>query len=489
MRAGERRLQAVGAHLGSALAGFLLLLLVVLFSQLIAHNAWFGVAAILAPLMLLVGLLWNLQGLMIGWLAGVPSVFIYINNYLKPATGLTIDRVLFAIFTVLFVLSIVLTKEPRWRPLALEKAMMLCLGIVLLSMLSAMRHRPPGEVNADIVFYTQGLLIPYLAFFIARQLTWTDQLLRWLFAALIICGLYLVICGALQVFADATFFMPKYLNYEGKPMTLALRGGRGGRAGASLGSEVEYGCVLITIAAISMFCFVQSRSVGLRVVLAAILTALAIGIILSKERAIWLAAIVMSVCVCIADRRARKLAAGMAAVAMMAAATMPLLTSTEFLDSLTTRTQEVGPLYNRIAGAATAANIFFNNPLFGIGFGQYAFQYARHDYAASFGDVPAQFVSDIMVPHNQYLFMLLMTGVSGFIPYLLVLLCAIRLLLAARRQPPGTLPQELAPYLLGPLAAVTFIGFSSDLIWFTYLMTLLYFLLGVLASRMGEAVR
>jgi O-antigen ligase len=70
---------------------------------------------------------------------------------------------------------------------------------------------------------------------------------------------------------------------------------------------------------------------------------------------------------------------------------------------LTERILDPGPLYNRLALWATAANMVLHNPLLGVGFGRTSFAEHAPDYLTNFGEVDASWAIGVGVPHNEFL--------------------------------------------------------------------------------------
>ena len=134
--------------------------------------------------------------------------------------------------------------------------------------------------------------------------------------------------------------------------------------------------------------------------------------------------------------------------------------------------------------------MFVHHPVLGVGFGADAFVQNRTAYFASFGPVTAEWAAEAGPPHNDLLHLLVMMGLAGTIPYVLVWVAAVKL---TRR--PGTVRgeaasfgEDLAVYVRASAIVVIVNALFADAIYFTYLLTLVFFLLGILVvSRRGAS--
>jgi O-antigen ligase len=137
---------------------------------------------------------------------------------------------------------------------------------------------------------------------------------------------------------------------------------------------------------------------------------------------------------------------------------------------------------------ATAFNMFIHNPIFGLGFGRSTFLEAKMAYITSFGPVSPQFAVPVSIPHNEFLHILVLTGVVGFVPYLLILVNCARMLRRAGQvvSEKAWFAREFWPYLAGIYIILLINAASADVMWFSYLTTLHFFLFGVLANSLLE---
>lgn len=171
---------------------------------------------------------------------------------------------------------------------------------------------------------------------------------------------------------------------------------------------------------------------------------------------------------------------GIFSVIVMLAA-LPYLAATGVLQE---RVLEINTLFPRVAAYATSLNIIIHNPLTGLGFGISTFLDAKAEYATTFGLVPLQWTVFAGVPHNDFLHLLVLTGLAGFIPFVIILYWALKLSNPVRLRRTGAEQWriELGIYLNAIFIAYLATSMIVDTLFFRYFLMLVYFLLGVLVS-------
>jgi O-antigen ligase len=442
----------------------------------VASGMWVVAALILAGVLVLGIALWRFRSLLILWLAGMGTVFVFPNKVLHPiATVLTVERVLFAVL-VTAALAGILMRIVRPAPLErTDRAMLVVLAVCLLSLLRSGLRAPLPTLYAGAVLWVEGLLIPFGAFMLAKNQVWGDRELTRLLKVLFGVGLYLSAAGLLQYHAGITVFLPTYLKLDPEM----------DRAMGVFTSPVEYGAVLGILLLVTLLQYVRARDALARAFLLAGMGVLAAGIAASRTRAVWIAVAAAMVVIWIKDRRGR---APVAVGALLGGLWLIVSSVLLGLDlRVRERILEAEPLYNRVALYSTAINIVVHNPMFGLGWGPRSFADAKRDYYASMGGVSPQWAFNPSLPHNELLFMLVLTGLVGAIPYVLVFVRGYGIV--RKRETAGRsgtdLRPELAPYVGAMFAIGVVTALASDVTFYVYFRVLFFFLLGVLAAAPG----
>jgi O-antigen ligase len=70
--------------------------------------------------------------------------------------------------------------------------------------------------------------------------------------------------------------------------------------------------------------------------------------------------------------------------------------------------------------------MFAHSPLVGHGFGRYTYDSEKWPYVTGIAGVHPYYAFDTGVPHNEYLHILVLLGLLGFVPYVAILILAWR---------------------------------------------------------------
>ena len=453
---------------------------VLVFAYLLSGGAWVLAGGMLGALLLLIGTLYAHKALVVLWLMGMPSLFVVIDGQLK--TGgvpiVTTDRALMTALLLSMLVGLVL-RQRRTPPLEpLEKWMLVMLGLTLMSLATTVLHKSGHDLYQGAVHFIEGFLTPYAGYLLARSQRWSARDLERLLKGLAVLAVYLAVVGAAQYFFGFLYLSPTYLGV----------GLDTDRAASGFGSPVEFGHVMACLTLLCLLLHTRTQDAGARALVVVATLAAVAGVALSLTRACWLGAAVALVYVFWHDRRVRRvLITGALLGGIGMAITLPMVMRTQVFEQ---RLTELAPIYNRLALWSTAANMIAHNPVFGVGFGYRTFNDRKREYLVSFGPAAmTKYALDPGVPHNEFLHVFAMTGLVGFITYVMVYLSAWRLTARCARAPPvdGGLQGHLALYVQGMLAILVVGGMVSELWTFRYLLTLIFFMLGILASAETQA--
>jgi O-antigen ligase len=159
-------------------------------------------------------------------------------------------------------------------------------------------------------------------------------------------------------------------------------------------------------------------------------------------------------------------------------------------DTIERRLTDISPIYNRLALWGTALNMAAHNPVLGVGYGYRTFNDAKLEYLVQVGpSALARYALEPGVPHNEFLHVLATTGIVGFAAHAAVIYQAWRLARRRRRAdvPAGETASALPVYVQAMLLVYIVSGMFAELFYFKYFLTLIFFMLGVLAAHAARA--
>jgi len=160
------------------------------------------------------------------------------------------------------------------------------------------------------------------------------------------------------------------------------------------------------------------------------------------------------------------------------------------LSGIVNRIMDIGSLQGRAAAWATAVNMISDHPLFGVGFGSGAYAENKAEYITGIGSLTAQYAVFHGVPHNEYLQVAVMLGVSGLILFLMILIRMVKLMFQIFHDTNETnLRRHLALYAGAIIIALMFNSFFSDTYIQDYFWVLAYFLAGIAAGNLDDSTR
>lgn len=450
--------------------------LAALLALFLASGNWIAVAAIIGGLAILALVLVDLRAMTLGWIAGIPTIFVIPNNFLKALPFINTERALFGALVGSVIMRKLLVRTPPIRFAAVEWVMMAFLTYLVASFLTTLPAKPRGELRLDIATIVQGYAIPLMTFMVVRRLRWTDAMVRVALAVTTVTGVMAVVIAALRTYLGLKIFTPLAVQAD----YVDKLTGELGRITGTFGNAPEYGAVL------GLFCLLLLPQVNwvrdrlLKICLLACAAPMIAGIYLAKTRSVFVIFALMAAYLCAVDRRVRKpFAVGTIVGAIGLAVALPWLDLEGFVARLT----HLESIYNRIALAATAVVMWADNPIFGVGFSRYGFSTHRGPYYTSVGPVMTEWAVHVGVPHNEYLHLLVLTGFVGFAFYVTIFFLMFRKLRAMRLRPGATPVQfDCASHASAALLALVAMGLALDTGLFSYMSLLVYFIAGMAVS-------
>lgn len=367
--------------------------------------------------------------LVLAWIVGLPAFRLF-PIHVAGLPGVTPERVAFAAAAAACVLAAVRQRRAPQPFGAVELALAGYLAVAALSWITTWPRTDLTTFKQDADFFLGSFIMPAAAFAIGRNLPWTAARIRacaWVLVAGL--GTVLVLWGTAQALYDWGFLLPPPLKQMHPD-----------RAQGPFDNAVPYGVALSVLLPLALFLFLRTGRAA-RWGLAVLMVGLLQCIVASKTRSVWIA---LPVAIALA-------AAGTVRLRLLAALLLALLAGQILLAprlgvdfwGLRARLTQTQQLADRVALAATSANMIRARPLFGFGFGTATFQREKAAYYAGWGGVSPRAAVYPNNPHNDALNLLVMLGLTGLLAWLAVV-GAIWRLLARQRRGGDAMTAELA---------------------------------------------
>ncbi|MBI1398045.1 MAG: hypothetical protein GC151_18885 [Betaproteobacteria bacterium] len=443
------------------------------FGLFVGTGNWIGVGALVAAVLFLALLLTGVWGVTVVWMLGFPTVFVFANDLASGLPFVRVERVLFLAILGMMAWQRIMSGPSNVRMIPLERRIVYFLVLCVISMLIGGRGKALSALaHDDFSFLFDGYFMAMTAFFIARRVPWTDDRLSFFVRMLTLVGIFLGLVAILQIFLGVTAFTPKYL--------VVIH--TGDRATGTFGNAPEFGMVAASLLLLAAYQSGRERDALLRAGYVVAILLMAAAVVLSKTRGVWVGLVASMAVLYVLDRRSRPLLGALTVVGGLAiTAVLPYLLTQQ---GLLARIYDVDPIYNRLAGWATAVNIMVHNPLLGIGLSRYGFGQQKNEYLVGLGQVSGQWAETLNVPHNEFLLVGAMTGVIGFVLYLAVYGAIARAVRSVWRDPrvPEDV-QRLAKYIGVIVVGCVANAIIVDFVNFRYIYVLMFFLLGMLVAQ------
>lgn len=404
------------------------------------------------------------------WLIGMPTVFVFLNNQLLGIQFLKVERGLCLVLVMMTLLLGACKRTMRIKMDNVEQTYAALLILFSISMLFATTGKSMANlIKYDISFLLDGYLMPLLAYAFVRRSAWNQQRLRWFFYLLAVSGVYQAIAAVLQLYAGVSAFYPQYTGV----LHLAEERATGVFSGAG-----ELGVVAATFLLMLIAMTANARTQMTKMLLTLLVLAVLVAVILCKTRAAWLGLMVSLIFVYIHDVRSRPLMKVFGVVGILAASViMPLALD---MDKLGHRFMDPVPIFNRLAAWGTAVNMAAQNPL-GVGFTRYGFGEAKDAYFVSVGPVSSLWAAELSVPHNEFINILALTGLPGLILFVLLVATLYKQTMRIWKSDSLTVEcRTMALYISAALIGGIIVnGFFVDLGKYIYFYTQIFSLAGL----------
>jgi O-antigen ligase len=417
-----------------------------------------------------------LAGATVLWVALIPLVPHEVRVGSLPL--LDVQRVGFLIVSALLLLRLRHGAAAGRTMNGMEVSIACFFGLVVLSWISTLPGKSLVTIKQDADFLFGSFVVPLTAYWSGRSIRWTPKRVAGCLALLLgLTGVFLAILGLIQGTYDWSFLVDAS-NLRMHP----------DRAKATFGNSIVFGLVAAMLLLPALHLYIQSRACRDRLMTVLIALGLTEAIVLSKARAVWIAAVVAVLFVAARSARVRGLVV-VIVLLMVGQVGLGSLRSgvssqePRQMRGMWGRITEVEPVLNRVAVYATDINMIAHRPLLGFGFGLSTFEDNRDAYQTSCCGVPLRYVADCVVPHNELLNVLILTGAIGLLVYLLFVRGVWRFLAAsAGKMPEDSGRASLALCLQAALVMLAIVGMAHDLMYVDYVQLLFFYLLGLLAG-------
>ncbi|MFA7429210.1 MAG: O-antigen ligase family protein, partial [Rhodospirillaceae bacterium] len=360
----------------------LLLAMFMMFALAAAEGDFLKVGALVGGVVFAVILAYGRWWLLLAWITATPTVLILVNNFMVHLPVINGPRLLFAALAAVAGATVLL-RRGRVAPITLTEGLMLVMVpfMVISAMLSldCAGGDPVDEAKLSFALLLDGFVMPYFAFWIARQVAWTDARVRLLLILLMVMGVYIMTAGSLQYFLGINALSPDYVT------EIHL-----GRARGPFPNAAEFGSVMMVLAVLAFYFVFEARDILGRLTATALGALFLFGVGLSLTRSVWISMPIAALWLVIADRRTRPyLLPVMVVGGLVGLALLPFIMQ---IGPVADRLNDVTPVYNRMTLYMTALSMGWDNPLTGVGFGRYCFMANSIHYAQPFLGIPAQYI-------------------------------------------------------------------------------------------------
>jgi hypothetical protein len=350
----------------------------------------------------------------------------FIESYIKIPLGAGIPDLSFGRFTIVF-LAISMLAQAAIGKLRIKKIgtveiliVVATLGIALAAPASV--PDPTAVLQQAISWY----LTPFVVYIFAKNFVKSRTDYRAIFWTIALLGTFVALYAAYEYTTGNVLFLPRGKTAESLRL---VRKNLGIRLIVGIwGSAAPLGRVLAMCIPVSVYLFLENKAHGMRrLLLLGMLAIQSYSIVICMCRAPWYSCLIALFVLQIFDKRFRKLFIAIAVVAViLVGLTWNLVTESKVAARLN---DDVSTYEGRQERWVTAWRMALVRPIRGWGFGRFERESWRFR-----PKVTTQ--ARMYAPENDYLVVLLGSGLVGLLPYLGVLLLplwqGLRLILAAR---------------------------------------------------------
>ncbi len=347
---------------------------------------------------------------------------------------------------------------PRLRPLDL--ALLAATVGIALSVTRSIELVRSAQVFFD------AYLIPFMMYFLARNLIRDRVWLTAITVALVIVGLYLAILTTHQQLTGVGLLVPAGELADRYSQNL-------GRSTVVFGNSAISGALLAMIFPITLVLLLDSSGPVRKILLAASLVIIGVGLFYTYTRAAWVASFVSLMVLQYFYPRLRRISIPILILAGIAAVLTwnQLSSSTLFIERITSQ----GPIQGRSSLLELGFGFFRENPVWGIGFDNFR-QITR-----------LWNMTDIENTHNSFMFILVSAGLVGLLPYFTAFLLMLKEIIRGIRLLSSVGRKHLMATLTAAFVAYLANALVIDMVSAPYVSMVFFIVVGAHLGYMDRA--
>jgi len=454
--------------------GFILCVIAAIVAISVLEDLWLPLLGVLASIgFVLFTLTEPFKGLLC-WVLLSPFLGSYIHIRLPAGIPtLTFARVMVVCVLLGLLIQMSFTMHRAIIIGTIEKVMMLFLSVVFLSILLR-----SDNATEQVLQYFDIYAIPFLFFFVAKNLVQAEDDLKKLYYILLWLGLYTAMYGVYQYAMHGIVTLSSHTTGTGHLEQ--------GRAVGPFVHAAEYGGVLVITFLSALYLALYESSGFKRCFIVLVLGLIVIGILFSLTRAVWIEFVAALFVISIFDRKWKRIFKPF--IFLLAAMYIIVVLVSPRLEERAAN-QETGKI--RLVLYKTAFFMSMAKPLTGYGMGVENFVIQRRAYLSAVGTISSTIAETTGPPHNDLLFIFVQLGLIGLVPYITILLLILRSSLFLRRL---SVAQQSFAYrsvifFWGVLTIYLVHGLFGEIASLTFLSSLFYILGGALDGlRLRSAV-
>jgi O-antigen ligase len=414
----------------------------------------------------------NMSRIFVWWFLSQCFVYQYLSPIFSINVGinLTPDRVLFLLVLLVFFARKRLPTDAKVPWSTLELSLLAFAIISTLSWAFFSADSVEGRFRWLATLLSLGYQ-PLVAYYVARRLPYDRSAARTVLIGLAAIGIYLGLTGLFEHYRFLQFLVfPRYILDN----TVGVQFGRA--RGPFAASVVNGGAIIITFLAASAIW--PSLTGAKRTWMSLGMATMCLTIYLTQTRGVWLGFGIAIALAFITRTGMRKLAKGLMIAMLLAFISGGAGKFSLFEGTLFSKRSDT--VDYRYANYMVALNMFRDNPIFGIGYGNFT-----HAWRQYFGAAEAEFTRDLTDGNNTTLLAILAEmGIVGISVYLVLLVSAWKICFSAYRQlrPDQDFERMQVIVAFGAFHAFLIMGITTDFRFHELFDSALFYLLGSISN-------
>lgn len=338
------------------------------------------------------------------------------------------------------------------------------------------------QFTKNMLFFMDSFIIPFLLFFLAKNLFSKEEHIIQLMKVLIILAIYLSIIGIYEQITWHDLFPVTY----SPDVPEYVRGLRIDEESGILRVNGPFGLPETFGVVTAMILIVLSYNISprnhhsntnhlLRWLSIFVMPLLGVGLYFNMLRGTWLGAFagIISRYNILKGQRL-KIIMSITIIVLLAWVGSEKIQSTTVYRA---RISNVQTFYARVATYKSAIAMFLDNPIFGVGFNNFVNTYESHNYLKTFRGI-----SSVKEAHNSYLRLLAENGILGFSAFIFILGYLFIYVIKLYNKHGNIARKQIIAVYLGVLVMIIVPSFFDTTMLFSNVNNLFYLLMGSMIS-------